>query len=637
MVNSVRKSLRYHKRRPPVTWPRFLDGQLGYSSGMAPSRTTLIAAALALTAIAGCSVAPSTPRTVTSGARIDVDSHTLLAQIALEEQRLDAATDHYVNAAEASLDPAISERAARMAASLGLIELGQRAVARWRDLEPMAEGPDYFAGVFETGAGRVTNAIENFSRFVDAGHEAQQGTRIAEILPALGDESNPLVATAVMAGVTERFPDTVEGHYGLAQLAIRSGNFDLALNNAQAATELAPDWRDAKLLYARALLVAGHTEDSLELAASLAETENDLETRLQYAELLLSAGENEQAEALLNSILADNPGMPEAIRALAFSAMTRGELETATEHFETLRAESSYRNEAFYYLGRIAENEEDALRAIRAYARVTEGSQAVEAQIRTSVIMYSDMGDPEGALRHLREFGNASPQFRSEMLLAEGQLLLQMGEPQRAVQLLEDAIAENPNNPEPALSDAHIQFYAALAQDAVNRNNLDEADNWLDEGLSRYPGDTTLRYSRALLLQEQGRLRKAVGVLEKLVADRPDNAALLNALGYLLTDKFDRHDEARGYIQRALAMNPDSAAIIDSMGWVLFRLGDYEAALDYLERAHRLMDDPEVVAHLVDVHWALGDRDTALQMLEEALSTEPDDPHLNEVSQRLRQ
>jgi Flp pilus assembly protein TadD len=126
-------------------------------------------------------------------------------------------------------------------------------------------------------------------------------------------------------------------------------------------------------------------------------------------------------------------------------------------------------------------------------------------------------------------------------------------------------------------------------------------------------------------------------VLEDLVEERPDDPALLNALGYLLTDKFDRHAEARGYIQRALAMNPDSPAIIDSMGWVLFRLGDYEAALDYLERAHRLMDDPEVVAHLVDVHWALGERDRAIEMLDEALTESPENPHLRDVDQRLRQ
>jgi tetratricopeptide (TPR) repeat protein len=84
-------------------------------------------------------------------------------------------------------------------------------------------------------------------------------------------------------------------------------------------------------------------------------------------------------------------------------------------------------------------------------------------------------------------------------------------------------------------------------------------------------------------------------------------------------------------------MSPDSPAIIDSMGWVLFKLGEYEAALGYLERAYRLFDDPEVAAHLVDTQWALGQRDAALELLDAALKEQPNDPHLLEVRQRLGQ
>jgi tetratricopeptide (TPR) repeat protein len=400
-----------------------------------------------------------------------------------------------------------------------------------------------------------------------------------------------------------------------------------------------PDWLEARLLLARSLLVAGRTEESLALAAELADETDSAEVRLQYGELLLSAGETEAARSLLDDILADNPGMPEAVRALAFLALTENELDTAREQFETLRGNTDYRNEAFYYLGRIAEEQQDYLQATRSYARVIEGTHAIEAQIRTSMIMLEQMNDAEGALRHLEEFGNANPRFGSEMLLARGRLLLQMGEPERAIALLDDAIAADPDRVDPALADAHVRFYMALAQDASNRGALDEAERWLDEGLDRYPGNVSLRYSYALLLEDQGRDRRAVHVLEDLVEEQPDDPALLNALGYLLTDKFDRHVEARGYIQRALAMNPDSPAIIDSMGWVLFRLGEYRSALDYLERAHRLMDDPvalaEVTAHLVDVHWALGDHEQALDMLREALNEQPDDVHLLEVHQRL--
>jgi tetratricopeptide (TPR) repeat protein len=567
--------------------------------------------------------------------RVIVDSHTLLAEIAIDEQRLEAATQHYLDAALVSEDPTLAERTTRMAHRLALTPIGLQAVARWRQLAPEDERALWFSGVLESRSGRLDRAIEDFATLVERVDPDDAGAGLALVLDALGSEPDPATATVVMAAVVERFPGTAEGHYGLARLAMRSGNFDLALANAQAATELDPDWIDAQLLYARTLLVAGRTDESLALASRLEAEHDDLEVRLQHAELLLSAGHSDEARAKLNDILAANPGLPEATRALAFLALTNEELDAAEQHFGELRSDARYRDEAFYYLGRIAEMRGDYLQATRSYARVTQGTHAVEAQVRTALITYSQMNDAEGALRHLREFGNANPLFGSEMLLAQGQLLLQMGQRAQAVQLLDDAVAASPTDA--ALQAAHVELYRELTQDAVDRGNLDEAEQWLTEGLNRYPGDMSLRYARALLLQEQGRLRKAVGVLEALVAEHPDDPTLLNALGYLLTDQFERHDEARGYIQRALAMEPDSPAIIDSMGWVLFKLGDYGAALDYLERAYRLFDDPEVAAHLVDVHWALGERDAALELLNDALAAEPDDPHLQEVKQRLIQ
>jgi Flp pilus assembly protein TadD len=182
-----------------------------------------------------------------------------------------------------------------------------------------------------------------------------------------------------------------------------------------------------------------------------------------------------------------------------------------------------------------------------------------------------------------------------------------------------------------------VQLYVILSQEAVDRGELAEAERLLTEGLARYRNDSSLRYSQALLYEEQGRNRKAIDVLEALVDDSPDDPALLNALGYLLTDQFDRHEEARGYIQKALAMNPDSPAIIDSMGWVLYKLGDYRAALDYLERAYRLEQDPEIAAHLIDVRWALGERDQARELLRTSLEKNPESRHLKEINERIGQ
>jgi tetratricopeptide (TPR) repeat protein len=576
--------------------------------------------------------APAASQTIDlSRPEVEVDSHLLRGEIALDRRDLATAANEFLAAAMLAETPAPAERATRMAHELDLTEAGLQAARRWRELAPEDERPAWYLGVFETRSNRVPRAIAEFETFIRSLDEVRTG--FALVLEALGDEPYTDTATAIMRALNTTFPDVPMGQYALARLALRSGDFELALTNAEAASKSDPDWIEAQLLYARTLLVTGRSERSLEIAADLAERHDEVEVQLQYAELLLSAGRPREAEARLNEILAESPGLPEATRALAFLAMTEERIEDAKRYFNELRAEPNYRSEAFYYLGRLAETERDFLQATRSYARVTEGTHAVEAQLLTARIMFAEQNDREGAVRHLRAFGEANPRFATDMLVAQARLLVQMGQPAEAMRLFDTALAERPDDP--ALHAAHAQLYVIQVQSLVDRGALDDAETLVDEGLDHYPDDLTLRYSLALLYEDQDRNRKALEVLEALAEEHPDDAAILNAYGYLLTDEFGRHERARDYIERALALNPDSAAIIDSMGWVLFKLGDHEAARDYLERAYRLEPEAEIAAHLVDVRWELGERDSALELLRESLEANPDSPHLRELTDRL--
>ena len=568
--------------------------------------------------------------------RIDVDSERLLGDLALAAQRPQEAAEHFLEAAMASDEPFYAERAALTAYEFALDTIGHRAVARWRELDPDNLRTDYFAGIFETRSGRVDAAVGEFTDVLDTFPPDNVGSGFALILEGLGNEPSTNTAAQVMLELNRRFPDSPEGHYGLAQLALRAGAFDLALTESETTIELAPEWPEAQLLHARTLLLSGRSDEALAIANDLADQYDNTALKLQLAELLLSSGDTVEAERQLDEILEENPGMPEAIRALAFLALAEDDLDAARENFEMLRSDPAYRHETYYYLGRIAEQESDFLQAQRSYSRVTDGPRAVEAQIRTGAIFYEQMGDPESALRHLSEFGNANPRFAPEMLLAQAELLLRMDRAEEAIGLIDSAIGDDIDIADQSLKAAHIGFYSTLMQDAINRGDLVAAEGWIEDGLMRYPGDQSLRYSQAILLQEQDRLKQSVRVLEDLVEESPDNPVFLNALGYLLTDKMDEHEEARGYIQRALAMDPESGAILDSMGWVLFRLEEYELALDYLERAYRALEVTEVEAHLIDVHWAMGARELALSMLDAGLARAPDDPYLNEVRSRLR-
>jgi tetratricopeptide (TPR) repeat protein len=566
-----------------------------------------------------------------SNSRVDFDSHLLLAEISREKQEFQQAAEHYLTASLMVEDPGLARLTTELAQQLGLNEIGTQAAQRWQELRPDDTNVHQYLGVFKLRADDREGAFEEFKVFVnEAGSTAAALARSVELLANESDEQS---ATYILGGLVELHPDIAEGHYGLARLSMRANNFAAALANAERAATLKPNWVEAQLLYARSLLIAGRIEEGLSLAERLIEEDTSLEVRLEYAELLLSAGNGIEAKKLLDTALTENPGLPEAVRALAFLTLTQNELEESKGHFNALRSNAQYRNEAFYYLGRIAELEEQYLQAMRSYSRVTEGNNAAEAQLRAARLLYLNLSDQEGALQHLREFGIANQSYNSEMLVGQSEILVQLDRKDDAMQLLTGALEDNPNDE--ALQSAQIQLQLIRTQDAIDEGNYGTANRILGRALHNYPMDTSLRYAQALLYQEQNRFRRAAATLESLVNDHPNDAGLLNALGYLLTDQMDRHVEAHGYLQKALATEPDNPAIIDSMGWVLFKLGEYEKALNYLERAFEMFPDPEVAAHIVDVQWALGNKEQAQEIFQEFLEQHPDSPHLQELGQRL--
>ncbi len=567
-----------------------------------------------------------------SSPQVDLDSHLLLAEIAREREQFDAAVEHYLAAALISEDPQLAELTAELAQQADLPGIGLQATERWRELSPEVTRASRYSGTFHLRLGDGEAALRAFREFVSGATNA--AAAVARSIEVLAEEDDAGGATAIAQGLVDAHPDIAEGHYGLARLAMRSGDYDTVSTHSERAAELSPDWVEAQMLHARSLLLTGRNENGLALARQLAADEPRLEVRLQYAELLLSTGSNtEEAGELLDGILSESPGLPEAVRAVAFLKLTDDDLDEAETRFNELRSDPRFRDEAFYYLGRIAEMEEEYLQAMRNLSRVTEGNNAVDAQLRVAQLLYMNLDDPEGALQHLSQFGIANPQYLTEMLLGQGEILVSLGREAEGIGLLTEELERDPENER--LHGANIRLHLILAQVAVTDERYGEAGRILNRALNAYPGDPSVRYSKALLFQERGRLRRAAAALETLVEDYPQDAGFLNALGYLLTDEMSRHEEASAYLRRALAAEPDNPAIIDSMGWVLFNLGEYEAALDYLERAFTLFPDPEVAAHIVDTHWALGNREQALELLRESLEEHADSVHLLELQQRL--
>lgn len=158
---------------------------------------------------------------------------------------------------------------------------------------------------------------------------------------------------------------------------------------------------------------------------------------------------------------------------------------------------------------------------------------------------------------------------------------------------------------------------------------------FLNEALDQFPDNIDLRYSRSLIAERIDRHDISEQDLRAVIALDENNSNALNALGYALTNRTDRHVEAYELIEKALSLDPESPAIQDSMGWVLYKLGQYEDALPYLSEAQDTLFDPEVISHHAEVLWRLDRVDEALDLIGVAMLQFPGNDLLNDIRRRI--
>lgn len=111
-------------------------------------------------------------------------------------------------------------------------------------------------------------------------------------------------------------------------------------------------------------------------------------------------------------------------------------------------------------------------------------------------------------------------------------------------------------------------------------------DRSLDEMFPTKPkdGDTFTDAEKAVKAQDY---RKAIGILDKLLANNQQNVDVLNYLGYSHR-QVGEFDKSMGYYQRALALLPNHRGANEYLGQLYLRLGDIKQAEAQLTKLARI-------------------------------------------------
>jgi len=524
--------------------------------------------------------------------RADLMYQVLAAELAGKRDQLDVALNHYQRAAITSSDPRVAERAAVLALIMKENAAALALAQRWQALDPANEQAQQTLALALLRNDRLEEAAQYLETVRRAARKKDQQQGYATIAALLSQADDKQLALRVMGQFRDRNPRSAFAQYYYAMLAAAAGEREQALASLERALARDRKLVPAHLLRTRLLLENGDREAALAgLAKAVAAIPRDRNLRMSYARLLIDAGQLVKARREFATLLNQNPKDTDSLYALGLLAAETRQFDLAETYFLDLIKRDARLADAYFELGRVEEQRGDYAKAREWYERVKDEDRYLSAQMRMGVVL-AKSGDIVAAGQHFEALRRDNPQNDITLYLAEAEALREAGRYQ-------------------------------------------EAFDGLDRALAAHPDDKDLLYARALAAEKLDRLDVLERDLRAILAVDPKNGQALNALGYTLADRTDRYQEALGYIEQALEQMPNDAAVLDSMGWVHYRLGNRDQALEYLRQAYRINPDAEIAAHLSEVLWIGGQHEEARKIWREALTRDPDSIHLQKLRERF--
>ncbi|PCJ14445.1 MAG: hypothetical protein COB04_15265 [Gammaproteobacteria bacterium] len=514
----------------------------------------------------------------------------LVAELAVQRNRLDVTLGQYTQQAHITRDTGVVSRANRIAKFMNAKQATLDTALLWLEIEPDSIEAHQTAAATLINFGRYNDALEHIDHLLTQ--------KVAVNFDYLVNSARQLNADKKLAlsvefkKLTAKHPNHPKSWFTYAILMQLTGNLEQALSATEKSLALNPEYVSAKITKGKLLASTQKPSEGLKyLARSVKRHPEHVRLRVVYAQQLISSGEITKAQKEFAFLVKQSPQDGNLILSLSLLYLKEDLVDEAELYLKKLLPLNQRVDEANFHLARIYQRKDNPELALKHLDRIQSGSLLLNARIQTASILFSQ-GDIEGGRASLANDRALMPQDEVQLYLSESDLLAKQGLYTEALSVINFALEQHPEN-------------------------------------------NTILYSRAMVSEKLGRIDQLEIDLRNIISEEPNNAAALNALGYTLADRTNRHAEALQYITQAMALTPGDPAIIDSMGWVQYRLGNLDEAIKLLREAIVLLPDPEVAAHLGEVLWVAGQQEEATRIWTEALENKKDSKILKQVMNKF--
>ncbi|HGG8143895.1 TPA: tetratricopeptide repeat protein [Neisseria meningitidis] len=522
------------------------------------------------------------------GERVNQIFTLLGGETALQKGQAGTALAAYMLMLERTKSPEVAERALEMAVSLNAFEQAEMIYQKWRQIEPIPGEEQKRAGWLQNVLRERGNQHLDGLEEVLAQADERQNRRVFLLLAQAAVQQDGLAqkASKAVRRAALKYEHLPEAAVADVVFSIQGREKEKAIGALQRLAKLDTEILPPTLMTLR--LTARKYPEILDGFFEQTDTQN-LSAVWQEMEImnLVSLHRLDDAYARLNVLLEHNPNADLYIQAAILAANRKEDISVIDGYVE------------------------------KAYGRGTEEQRSRAAL--TAAMMYADRRDYAKVRQWLKKV--SAPEYLFDKGVSAVVATLELDGAKAALRQIREVrkLPEQQGRYFMADNLSKVQLFA-LSKLPDTREALRELDKIIEK--PPVGSNTELQaealVQRSVVYDRLGKRKKMISDLERAFRLAPDNAQIMNNLGYSLLSDSERLDEGFVLLQKAYQINPDDIAVNDSIGWAYYLKGDAESALPYLRYSFESQPEPEVAAHLGEVLWALGERDQAVDVWTQA-------------------
>lgn len=240
--------------------------------------------------------------------------------------------------------------------------------------------------------------------------------------------------------------------------------------------------------------------------------------------------------------------------------------------------------------------------------------------------VYEEMKKPKLAIENYLKVPPGSSYF-VDSTIHSAHLFKVVDQPNKSVEVIKNAIEVRDDVPQ------FYAYYATLLDDA---KQFRQAVKMLNKAIEKFPEHAQLHFFLGSMQDRIGDFRGTISSMKRVLEIDEDHVQAMNYLAYTYAEQAVELDQAESLARRALALQPKDGYILDTVGWVLFKKGNVEGAIRYLEAAYKAKNTEAIIAeHLADAYFRQQMLQKARAMYEQAATLETDNDKVGRINDKL--